>query len=165
MWKPAQMPRTCTICTHSELQAINGALVVGEAFRNIAKRYDTSSTALFRHKAEHLPATLVKGREAEEVARADDLLAQVRGLQAKALSILAKAEAAGDLRVALGAIREARGNLELLAKLLGELQDGQTVNVLVAPEWVSIRGSILLALERYPEARLAVVGALNGHSS
>ena len=120
---------------------------------------------MYRHLQVHLPAALVKGQEAEEIARADDLLGQVRSLQGKALAILAKAEAAGDLRVALSAIREARGSLELLAKLLGELQDGQTVNVLVAPEWVSVRTTILLALEPYPASRQAVVGAINGNTS
>jgi hypothetical protein len=43
-------------------------------------------------------------------------------LQNRALSILDRADESGDLRTALSAIREARSNLELLAKLLGELQ-------------------------------------------
>ena len=45
------------------------------------------------------------------------------GKLATALSILVQAEAAGDLRTALGAVREARGNLELLAKMLGLMND------------------------------------------
>ncbi|MCI0865579.1 MAG: hypothetical protein J4N89_03465, partial [Chloroflexi bacterium] len=48
---------------------------------------------------------------------------QVRSLQGKALAILTKAEAAGDLRGALGAIRETRGTLDLLAKLLGMMNN------------------------------------------
>ena len=36
-------------------------------------------------------------------------------------AILARAERSGDLRTAFSAIREARGNLELLAELLGRL--------------------------------------------
>jgi hypothetical protein len=59
----------------------------------------------------------LKAREAEEAARADDLLEQVRHLQAHALHILERAEKAGDLRTALAAISQARGNLELLGKL------------------------------------------------
>ena len=53
----------------------------------------------------------------------DSLLNQVRSLQGKALAILVQAEAAGDLRTALGAVREARGNQELLAKMLGLMND------------------------------------------
>ena len=54
--------------------------------------------------------------------------------------------------------------IELQAKLLGELQNGQTVNVLVAPEWVSLRATILVALVQFPDAREAVVEALNGNA-
>jgi hypothetical protein len=42
-------------------------------------------------------------------------------LAEKAVGILANAQAAGDLRTALIAVREARGCLELIAKLNGEL--------------------------------------------
>ena len=65
----------------------------------------------------------MKAKDALEVAHGDSLLDQVQGLQEKAPSILVKAEAKGDLRAALGAIREARGNLELLAKLLGMMTE------------------------------------------
>jgi len=68
-----------------------------------------------------LPGALIKAQEAGEVARADNLLGQVRDLQARALAILSQAEAAGDLKTALHAIREARGTLELLAKMLCEV--------------------------------------------
>ena len=114
------MPRPCTACRHPQREEINRALVNGEPFRNIAKRFGTSSTAVFRHK-DHLPKALVKAQEAREVARADDLLGQVRDLQERALRVLGAAEAAGDLRAATGAIREARGCLELLGKVTGEL--------------------------------------------
>jgi hypothetical protein len=76
---------------------------------------------------------------------------------------------ANDLRTALVAVREARGNLELIGKLLGELDAGPALNVLVAPEWVSIRAGLLAALGPYPEARAAVAQRLltleasNGH--
>jgi len=106
---------------------------------------------------------------AEEIAQADDLLEQVRDLQAKALGILSKAEEAGELRTALSAIREARGNLELLAKLLGELDERPQVNLLVSPEWLELRAVIVGALEPYSDARGAVLKAIegvsNGHTS
>ena len=53
-------------------------------------------------------------------SRRRSLLGEVRELQVRALGILAKAEEAGDLRAATGAIREARSTIELLAKLTGE---------------------------------------------
>lgn len=122
--------------------------------------------ALERHKANHLPAALVQAQAAADVARADTLLDQVRDLRRRALAILQQAEQGHDLRAALLAIREARGNLELLAKLLGELKDqAPAVNVLIAsPEWLDFRERLLDALEPYDDARVAVVEALR-HAS
>lgn len=134
------MPRACTICTHPELEVINRALVEGTPNRRIASHHDITERAVRNHKAGHLPAALSKAKGAEEIADADDLLSQVKDLQTRALSILDKAEGAGELRTALGAIREARGNLELLAKLLGEL-DERPVNVLVSPQWLGNCGA------------------------
>ena len=159
------MPRPCTICTHDQREEIDKALVSGTPYRNISKRFSVSMGALSRHRADHLPSHLAKAQEAREVAQADDLLAQVRDLQTKALRILARAEKTGRLRTALAGIREARANLELLAKLLGELQQEGTVNIVLAPEWVELRTVILAALTPYPDARLAVAQALEaGHA-
>jgi len=117
---------------------------------------------VYRHKTEHLPAHLLKAREVEEAARADDLLEQVRNLQAHAFDILERAEKAGDLRTALAAISQARGNLELLGKLAGELDERPVVNLNVSSEWLELRAVIVGALDAHPEAQGAVVRALEG---
>ncbi len=157
------MPRACTVCTHPERKAIDEALVAGESTGTLAGRYRTiDERALRRHRANHLPATLAKAEEAKEVSRADDLLKQVRALQAKTLNLLLKAESAGDLRTALQGVREARGNVELLAKLSGELDERPVVNVLVSPEWLELRAVIVGALEPHREARDAVLRAIQG---
>src|SRR5215212_11234385 len=156
------MPRTCTICEHPQRGEIDEALVGGASNRSAASLYDVSEAAVRRHKGNHLPAKLVMAKAAEEVAEADSLLEQVRDLQYKALGILNKAEEAGELRTALGAIREARGNLELLAKLLGELDERPQVNVLVSPQWLELRAVVVSALGPHPHAREAVLRALEG---
>lgn len=156
------MPRKCKVCAHPERTAIDQALINGDSLRNVSKQYAVTAAAVFRHNANHLPAALTKAHEAKEIARGDDLLAQVREIQSRALSILDRAEGSGDLRTAVLAIREARGNLELLAKLLGKLQqEGTTnINVLVTPEWLEIRAVIMAALIPHPEASASVVNAL-----
>ncbi|HEY9139663.1 MAG TPA: hypothetical protein VIN93_02165 [Bryobacteraceae bacterium] len=53
----------------------------------------------------------------------ENLMEDAKRLRARALGILAKAEAAGQLETALKAIREVRGLLELLGKLEGNLED------------------------------------------
>jgi hypothetical protein len=160
------VPRRCTVCAHPELEIINRALVGGEPYRSVANRYESlSQAAVQRHQENHLPATLAKAREAEEVAHADDLLDQVRGLQARTLAILEAAEETSQHRTALAAIREARSNLELLAKLLGELDERPQINVLISPEWLELRAVIVGALEPHPDARGAVLRALDGGSN
>jgi len=155
------LARTCTVCSHPEREAIDRALVEDQSTGKLAGRYRTlDERAIRRHRSNHLPAALVRAREAEEVSRADDLLAQVRSLQDRALTILGRAEDSGDLRTALGAIREARGNLELLAKLLGELDERPQLNILVSPEWVAIGAAVLGPLAPYPEVRAAVAERL-----
>ncbi len=153
------MPRVCSVCTHEQRADIDSALLAEEPYRHIAARYGTSTGALQRHR-EHIPVHLAKAKDAEEITQADTLLEQVRNLQTRALSILDRADEAGDLRTALGAIREARSNLELLAKLLGELQQEGTVNVTVSPEWMTLRAVVITALHPYPDAAQAVSRAL-----
>ncbi len=53
----------------------------------------------------------------------DDLLGQLEYLNGKTLKILDEAEAMGDRRVALAAIREARSTIELNAKLCGQIRE------------------------------------------
>src|ERR671916_2786607 len=155
------MPRACTVCEHPEREAIDRVLVGGASNRSVASLHDVSEAAVRRHKSNHLPAKLVMAEKAAEVAEADTLLEQVKGLQGRAYAILEKAEETGELRTALGAIREARGNLELLAKLLGEL-DERPINVLLSPQWMTLRVAIVEALEPHPEAREAVLRGIEG---
>ena len=154
------MPRTCTVCTHPERAAIDRALVQGAALRTIADQHGVSKTALIRHEDRHLPVLLTKARDADAVAQAGDLLGEVRGLHARTLALLDQAEREEKLGPALLAIREARHNLELLAKLTNQLDTRPTLNLLVAPEWLTVRAVLLAALAPYPEARMAVAGRL-----
>ena len=162
------MPRTCTICRHDHRADIESALVQRQAFRTIADQFGVSKTALLRHFGDHLPAALLQAHQAADVAHADAILSQVQDLRDKALAILKKAEKQDELRTALGAIREARGCLELLGRLAGELEGHGTVNVIISPEWRIVQNVIIAALEPHQEARLAVASALgrldNGHA-
>ncbi len=156
------MPRRCSICHHERLEEIDRALVEGTAISEIAAKYRVSDDALSRHKANHLPDALVKAQRAKETMRADDLLSQVRDLQARTLTILEVAHGSGEHRTALAAIGQARANLELQAKLLQLIKEGPTINVQLSPEWMELRTVIISALEPYEAARNAVVVALEG---
>jgi len=154
------MPRRCTVCDHPQKHGIDQALVTGAPYRSVARQFELSESSVYRHKIDHLPVHLLRAKEVEEVARADDLLDQVRNLQTHALDILERAEKAGDLRTALAAISQARGNLELLGKLAGELDERPVVNLNVSSEWQELRTVIVGALEPHPAAHKAVLRAL-----
>ncbi|MBI2389496.1 MAG: hypothetical protein HYV09_07860 [Deltaproteobacteria bacterium] len=155
------MPRRCSVCDHAARDEIDRALISGEPFRNIAERFaGLTAASIHRHRHGHLTAAVRHAREAEDVQRGATLLDQVRALHARTLRLLAKAEAEDDAPTALRALREARAGLELLAKLLGELDTAPTVTVSLGTEWASLRTAILRALEPFPDARSAVAQAI-----
>lgn len=154
------MSRSCTVCGHADRAAIDAALVAGEANRRIAARFGLAETSVRRHRADHLPIALVRGQAAAAAAAADDLLGRLRALNRETADVLAAAKRAADHELRLKAIARAEKQIELEGRMLGELADGQTVNVLVLPEWLALRGAVLAALAPFPEARAAVAVAL-----
>lgn len=106
------------MCSHPERRDIDAAAVAGEPNRRIAARYGLSETAVRRHKRDHLPAALLVAHQADAVTLAGDLLAEVQRIHTSTLDVLRAAEAAADHRTALLAVRECRGNIELLARLV-----------------------------------------------
>jgi len=126
------MPRVCKACLHKNRKQIDEAYLDGETVRDIEGRFpDLSRASIQRHKA-HVSATLVKARDVAEITRADSLLDKVQGLECDARRLQATAEAGGDVRTAIAALRETVRIAELLARLLGELRDRElSVNVAV----------------------------------
>jgi hypothetical protein len=188
------MPRTCTICSHPDRVAIDKALVAGTPIPRITALYrDTSEDALLRHKAAHLPAVLARAqhqqeaahaaklaeqaaaREQQEQAHAIDIAKQLRAINAVSLSILDEARRSSNPAIALKAIDRVQRQIELQAKLLGELDDRPQIDIVLTPEWLTARATLLAALAPYPDARVAVAerllsleaspqtGAPNGH--
>ncbi len=151
------MPRSCTVCTHPDNHAIDLDLVKRVAYRTIAHRYCVSTDALKRHLKEHVPEVLVKGREAEETANADDLLTELRSEKADIQRLKGLAEEDEDYRTALLAVDKALKALELQARVAQLIDDSTTVNILIAPQ---VQAAIIAALDPYPEARLSVANAL-----
>lgn len=66
----------------------------------------------------------------------------------------------------LKALARLENQLELIARLMGELKnETTTINVHLHPEWVQLRSRILSTLEPYPDARLAIAQALSQKGS
>jgi hypothetical protein len=156
------MPRLCTICISDLREEINAALISRESLRALSKRFGITTSALQRHRASHLPATLLKAAAVADVMEAGNLLERLKALNRETAAVLREARD-GDSKnndLALKAIARVEKQIELEGRLLGELHEGSTVNVILTPEWQALRAAIIAALEPYPAARLAVAGAV-----
>ena len=186
------MARRCTICDHPDRVAIDKALVGDEGgYRKISARFGLSSSALYRHRHNHLPEIVAQGLaatlervgaqvgkpsaselhaqeiahhhravEAQAEGRALDVVQQLRAINAACLEVLKEARAGNKPGLLLRAVDRIAKQIEIQAKLLGQIDERATINIAVLPEWHGIRQVVLEALRPYPEARLAVAEAL-----
>jgi hypothetical protein len=164
----------CHCCRHRELAGINLALARGVSVRALASRYGLSIDSLFlRHRQNHLPpqlrASLIAGpdlaidldklRETES----QSLLANLVNLRGRLFSALDVGEEHGDANMVARIAGQLHNNLELTGKLLGDLTSGSTTitNVLIQPQYVDMRVSLVNALRPFPEAARAVAAVLH----
>jgi hypothetical protein len=150
--------KTCSICSHADRDAIEASLVRRESPTAVAARHGVSRRALFRHTSKHLPQSLAAAQGAADVARGDDLLAQLRALGVETREILDRAKVNDDDR-ALRALARLEKQIELVGRLRGELQEGTTINN-VGGDLVQVAALMRDALAPWPDAQLAVADAI-----
>ena len=124
------MPQQCSICTGNKREGMDIELVNGISIRDIAVKFQVSRSAVGRHRkachqaiiastmenskaAELLEAAKQSESEVSSLTRADEMFRRTR----KAVIEAFKRK---DYRIAFGGLREARGYLELIAKMSGE---------------------------------------------
>ena len=151
------MAMPCSICTHSQRDAINQALVSGRPNRRIASEYHTSEASLRRHKKNgHIPAQVTQAGITQQHLEADRLLAVMEKLLGEAISAVHNAREKGDERTRIQAVRAAADINRTLLEIAGEFQTGNKVQVNVgiqsitnAPEWPVL----MRVLTNHPEIR------------
>jgi hypothetical protein len=148
------------VCTHPERHAIDRALVERGGYRAIAREFGLGHDAVIRHTAAHLPATLATSYEASEQLRADDLVGRLLELHDETIRILEEARTSKNHDLALKAIARAEKQIELQARLLGELKDGVTINLFQSAEWFAVVTKLLTALDPYPDVKVIVAEVL-----
>jgi len=162
------MARACSVCNHPDRTAIDARLVTGASFRDVARQYGLGKDAVGRHRGAHVSAALIRVAERREARRAEQgpqtALDRLEDLYGRAVTVLQRAEDAGNTAQQLGAIREARGLVETIARVTGELRESPAiaVNVLASPEIAELTGALMASLQPYPEARIAAARALEG---
>lgn len=170
------MPRSCSACHHDSRAAIEAAILEGRSLRDVARQYGLSKDGLSRHRG-HISPALVRVIERREERQAElgaeTALFRLERLYAKAVRVLEAAETAGHTAQQLAAIREARGIVETLAKVTGELREqpaGLTVNVLQSPDILRYIAVVREELREQPDvlariaARLQVGEARDGNA-
>ncbi len=163
----------CRCCLHRELAGINLALARGVSVRALARRYGLSIDSLFRHRKAHLPpqlrASLIAGPELSidldklRETESQSLLANLVNLRGRLFSALDVGEEHGDANMVSRVAGQLHQNLELTGKLLGDLASGHTsvTNVLIQPQYVSMRIELVNALRPFPAAARAVAAVLH----
>jgi hypothetical protein len=220
------MPRVCTVCAHPQRPEIDRALLGdSSSYRDIAKQFSISPSAVDRHKKAHIPMALAQAKAVQTEADAIDVMAELHrcfvrvnllfdacdrwlrdaddptrydiGPRAEELSVtyedvvedlngnpytvrrkkklsdlllviesetrtitLVETKYADPRDLVLKTANRLQGQLELLSRLMGDLQSGDTFNVVVSGDWIQVRNEILIALHPYPDAAQAVAGRL-----
>jgi transposase-like protein len=152
-------------------------LARGVAVSALARRYGISSDILYRHRKRHIPpqlrARLIAGPDIEidldklRETESQSLLANLVALRHRLFAALDLAEENGDGFMLTRVSSQLHVNLETTGKLLGDLGIGSSsiTNILVQPQYVTMRVEFMRALAPYPEARQAVAQVLHAIES
>lgn len=145
------------------------------AGRILGDRFDLSKDAILRHAKNHLTPAQRAAILAAQQPTAIDLDALkasegeglLSGLVAQRARLLTKADFAmehGDVNGSVKAENAIQSNYTLVAKLLGQLvqvHDVRHTNLLVSPDYLKLRSTLIAALRPFPDAARAVGAALH----
>jgi hypothetical protein len=123
------MPQICTVCRHEKREEIDQALLAGEPLRTLAARTGTSSTALHRHRRSHIAAEMVHAKHVADELHAETLWDRLKTVNRETAAILAEARESRNHVIALAAISRVEKQVELEARLLGELSESARIAV------------------------------------
>jgi hypothetical protein len=167
-------PGGCAVCKFERRHAVDLALTYGQSARSVAEQFELPYDAVIRHKDRHLNAamrasilTASKPSEVDVEAltkqEAQGLLAHLVAMRAR-LSAHAQACAAiGDHKGAIQAERVVLADLELTAKLVGQLiqrSEVAHVHLTLQPSYLKMRAALVAVLRDYPEVAVKVAAAL-----
>lgn len=122
------MGRACSACIHPARDVIDRSLLERQPASRLAVRFGLSRFAVGRHERGHIAPALALAAQEREVARADDLVEKLADLDRTTLEILKEARDGKRPVLALKAIQRIEAQIELRARLLGQLRD-RSVNV------------------------------------
>jgi hypothetical protein len=165
----------CLVCSSPERARIELALVRRMPYRALTARFPGLGKDSFsRHKRNHMPPQLMAalraaGKPADidldalRQSESEGLLQHLIAQRGRLYVLLDLAEEVQDVRAASGVHGRIVENLQLTAKLLGEITSHATTtvnNLVVSGEYVALRSALVRALGPHPEASRAVAAVL-----
>jgi hypothetical protein len=164
----------CTVCTSEHRAQCEIGIVHKVPARVLAARFGLSKDAIHRHAKAHLSpvqrAALLSAQRPTDVdldalrtSESEGLLSQLVAQRARLQQSAELALELGDVRASVAAEGAITGNLALVGKLLGQLvqrYDVRHSSVLLSPDYVKLRATLIAALKPFPEAGRAVAAAL-----
>ena len=117
------MPQVCKVCSHTDTEKIDRAIVEGQPHTRIAKRYGLHHLAIRRHSENHLPAKLVRHVSRKEREHTQDLFANIQNALDEANTILQEARDQKQNRLSLDAIKTILSANELFAKMIAKSKE------------------------------------------
>ena len=166
----------CAVCRSSHRAEVELSLANDVSCRIVGNRYGLHKDACWRHKTLHMSPELrarLKATGANEpvdldklrITESEGLLQHLIAVRGRLYRALDDAETVGspvDVARVAGPLHK---NLELTAKLLGDLKVGGTViqnNLFLNSEYHELRTGLVQCLKGHPQARIEVTRLLQG---
>lgn len=152
----------CGVCRHPDHQEYERQILTSEITqKHAAELMGVHKSSLSRHMSNCVAkrfTQLVK----PEPTQVDDLnvINALTSSHRTTLEILRDSLEEGDRKTALIALQTEIKQLDLLAKVTGQLDETPSVNILLSPEYLILKQVVVTALSDYPDARLQVSDAL-----
>lgn len=154
------MPKPCTICANPKLADINAAILSTQSYRDVARRYGTTKSAIGRHRP-HIAQAIARAKTPaatkldkatekqqaavaiREAGQVETVLDRLMAYHRVLAELLKEAREAKDHAGALRAVQAGLKQLELEARLLGELKDhsGSGTGITVQVVYVNAAGA------------------------
>ena len=155
----------CTICKLPDAQreALEGKIATKELSMTAAAKLANSNKATVSRHMRNCVASRVRESMKPEPTTVEGLnvVNALTTSHGKTLDILTDSLSEGDRRTALLAIQTENKQLELMAKLTGQLNEAPQLNLLMSPSFVKLKQILIKTLEPHPQLRLEVSEALS----
>ncbi len=170
-----QGPGGCAVCRHEKRHPIDLALTYGDSARSVAERFDLHYDAVVRHKNSHLSASqraaLLTAAKPSEIdvealtkSESQGLLAHLIAMRSRLAAHARAAAEIGDIKGAVAAERVTLTDLELTARLVGQLiqrSEVTHVSLTLTPAYLRLRDALIRVLRPHPQIAAAVAAELH----